>query len=254
VPSLAYKMMRRDRLVVISAMVAITALAWAYLIFMPNGMMHGLAPSTNDNYRYIELTMSFLMWSVMMVAMMLPTASPMVLTYVKMNRSQSKRDKAALETGLFIAGYIVVWSVFSFVFALLQEGLKDVGLISQMMGKANLLFGGLILITVGIYQFTPLKDACLRLCQTPLGFLMTRWKDGTVGAFKMGLEHGIYCVGCCWALMLLMFAGGVMNFLLMALLAVFMLAEKMVPPGHWLPKAFGMGLIVWGGTLLVTNI
>jgi predicted metal-binding membrane protein len=194
------------------------------------------------------------MWMVMMVAMMLPTASPMILTFAKLNHAQSKTDKILSETAIFAVAYVVVWLAFSLLFTLLQEAFLAVGLVSGMMAKANMVFGGIILISAGIYQFTPLKDACLRACQTPLGFLMTRWKEGPLGAFRMGVEHGIYCVGCCWALMLLMFVGGVMDLFWMVILAVLMLGEKMMPPGHWLPQAFGAGLVLWGVLLLVTHI
>ena len=189
-----------------------------------------------------------------MVAMMLPTAIPMILTFAKLNHTQSKTNKIMPETTAFVVGYLVVWLVFSLLFTLLQEALLAVSLVSGMMAKANNVFGGIILVSVGIYQFTSLKDACLRACQTPLGFLMTRWKERASGAFGMGIEHGIYCVGFCWALMLLMFVGGVMDLVWMAILAAFMLGEKMIPPGNRLPQVFGAGVILWGGLVLVTQM
>jgi len=262
-------LVRRDRRIVLTCLVGITVLAWIFLVDMAIDMGGDVSGSVGDGaslggmfrgdavakpravtWGSVEFAIAFAMWAAMMMAMMLPTASPMVLMFATINRNQRREDDAIVPTGVFVAGYIAIWVTFALAATLLQWGFQSVGLISPMMGKANAVFGGLVLFAAGIYQWTPLKDACLRLCQTPLGFLMTRWRDGAVGAFRMGLSHGAFCVGCCWALMLLMFAGGVMNLFWMALLTVFMLAEKIVPPGPWLPRAAGTILIMWGGWVL----
>ncbi len=242
---------RRDRRVVLACLAVITVLAWSYLVGM-GGMSVGDAAA--KPWAAFDFAVSLAMWAAMMMAMMVPTASPMVLMFARTNRRWRRQDGAVVPTGIFVAGYIAVWLAFSVAATVLQWGFQSVGLISPMVGKANIVFGGLVLVAAGLYQWTPFKDACLRLCQTPLGFLMTRWREGAGGAFRMGLAHGAYCVGCCWALMALMFVGGVMNLLWMGLLAVFMLAEKLAPPGHWMSRVAGIVLVTWGGWTLGVSL
>jgi len=247
---------RRDRRIVLLTLLGVTALAWVYLIVMTLDMGDMLAMAeTMTSTRAVSWTavdsaMTFIMWAAMMMGMMLPSAGPMVLMFTRVNRNQRREDEAVVPTGVFVSGYIAIWLTFSITATLLQWGFQSVGLISPVIGKVNVVVGGLVLVAGGIYQWTPLKHACLRLCQTPLGFLMTQWRDGVGGAFRMGLAHGAYCVGCCWALMLLMFVGGVMNLLWMVLLTVVILAEKITPPGSWLPRIAGTTLIGWGGWVL----
>lgn len=244
---------RRDRRIIVFSIVGITVLAWNYLIMMAGDVMvmaEAMTGPRTVSWTAVDFTMAFIMWAAMMVGMMLPTASPMVLMFAKVNRNQCNEGKPVVATGIFVAGYVAIWLVFALVAALLQWSLQMIGLLASAMGTANVVFGGIIMIVVGMYQWTPYKDACLRLCQTPLGFLMTRWRDGIGGAFRMGLSHGVYCVGCCWALMLLMYVGGIMNLLWMAALAVLMLAEKITPPNSWLPRIVGVMLVTWGGWVL----
>lgn len=247
---------RRDRRIVLLGLLSVTALAWVYLIDMAleMGDMVAMAETMTDplmiSWTAVEFALTFVMWAVMMVGMMLPTASPMILMFARVNRNQRRENEAVVPTGIFVAGYIAIWLSFGVAATLLQWGFQSVALLSPAVGKTNVVAGGLVLVAAGIYQWTPLKDACLRLCQTPLGFLMTRWRDGAGGAFRMGLAHGAYCVGCCWALMLLMFVGGAMNLLWMAVLTVLMLAEKITPPGSWLPRIVGTALVGWGGWVL----
>ena len=246
---------RRDRIIVGVSLLIVVALAWFYLARMAQGMgdMAELSDALTPAHSHSPtFTLIFLMWAAMTLGMMLPSASPMILMFANINRKRRLEGETFVPTGVFVAGYLAVWLAFGLMATLLQWRLQTIGLVSPMMGKAHIALGGSVLIAAGIYQWTPLKDACLRLCQTPLGFLMTRWRDGPAGAFYMGVSHGVYCVGCCWVLMLLMFVGGVMNLLWMALLAVLMLAEKLVPPGHWLPRAAGVALTVWGIFILVS--
>ncbi len=241
---------RRDRWIVVSCLLGVTALAWFYLASMGSGMAvsggAGIA-----SWGATDFGLMFLMWAVMMVGMMLPSASPMILMFAKITRSQVEKDLLG-PTGAFVFGYIVIWTGFSLAATLSQWGLQSAGLLSPMMASTNSVFAGLVLVAAGVYQWTPLKHACLRHCQTPLGFLMTRWRDGSGGAFRMGLTHGAYCVGCCWALMALLFVGGVMNLLWIALLSVLVLVEKIAPPVSWLPRFVGTGLVAWGGWILMS--
>ena len=247
---------RRDRRVVLFGLFAVTALAWLYLVLMARDM--GAMPSMGDAlarpraapWTAVDFVLMFVMWAVMMVGMMLPSASPMILMFARINRGRGGKVGPLVPTGIFVAGYVAVWTAFSLAATVAQWILQDVGLLSPMMAGTSALFGGLVLVAAGIYQWTPLKHACLRHCQTPLGFLMTRWRDGTGGAFRMGLGHGAYCVGCCWVLMALLFVGGVMNLVWVAALAALVFAEKIVPPGPWPPRIAGAVLFSWGAWVL----
>jgi len=245
----------RDRRIVLLCLFTVTALAWIYLALMARGMSGAMTAPSVKVWTSVDLYLMFVMWVVMMLGMMLPSASPMILMFVRVNRNQAGTMGLVpplVPVWVFVAGYVVVWSAFSLVAAIAQWALQYVGLLSPMMASANSIFAGFVLIAAGVYQWTPLKYACLRHCQTPMGFLMTRWRDGTGGAFQMGLAHGAYCVGCCWALMAMLFVGGVMNLVWIAVLAVLVLAEKIVPPGPWLSRSVGVVLVFWGGWVLAT--
>ena len=248
---------RRDRRVVLVGLFAVTALAWLYLVLMALDM--GAMPSMGDalarpraasRWTPVDFVLMFVMWAVMMLGMMLPSASPMILMFARINRDRRGRVGPLVPTGIFVAGYVVVWTAFSLAATIAQWILQDAGLLSPMMAGTSALFGGFVLTAAGIYQWTPLKHACLRHCQTPLGFLMTRWRDGAGGAFRMGLGHGAYCVGCCWVLMALLFVGGVMNLLWVAALAALVFAEKIAPSGPWPPRIVGAMLFAWGAWVL----
>jgi predicted metal-binding membrane protein len=235
---------RHDHRITAMSLVALTALAWLYLaVVMANDM--NAAP-----WSALEFSLMFVMWAVMMVGMMTPSAGPMILMFARLTGESAPSGS----TGLFVAGYLAVWSAFSLVATTLQWSLHEIGLLSPMMASANAVFGGLVCVAAGLYQWTLLKQSCLRHCQTPLSFLMTRWREGAGGAFRMGLAHGAFCVGCCWALMALLFVGGVMNLLWVAALAGFVLVEKISLPGPWLPRLTGAALIAWGGSQLVTTL
>ena len=195
----------------------------------------------------------FLMWIEMMVAMMIPSAAPMILTFALVNRKRREAERPFVPTGVFLLGYLVVWTGFSALAALAQWILHGRALLSPMMVGTSPMLGGALLITAGIFQWTPLKGACLIHCQSPLGFLLTDWREGRWGAFGMGLKHGAYCTGCCWLLMALLFVAGVMNLWWIAILAVFVLLEKVVPKGLWLGRAAGMILAVWGAWMMMSR-
>lgn len=191
------------------------------------------------------------MWWVMMMAMMLPSASPMLLIVAHVNRTHHTQGGPLVSTSLFAAGYLVTWGVFSFLAVSVQWGLERVGLVSAMLGSTSAVFGGLVLLVAGIYQCTPLKQACLRHCRTPFQFVTHHWRTGTLGALRMGLEHGAFCVACCWFLMVLLFVGGIMNLYWIIGIALFVLLEKTLPGGQRFSTATGVGLILWGGWILV---
>jgi len=247
---------RRDRRVVLAGLAGITALAWIYLMYMAQGMdamsmpMSGMSMPQWQPWSAIEFALMLLMWVVMMVAMMVPSASPMILTFTAVHRRQSKGD-AIVPTAAFVAGYLIVWSVFSLAATLAQWGLHQTALLSPMMIGTSPVFGGVLLIAAGAFQWSGLKQACLSKCRTPLGFLLNEWRDGSTGAMVMGLRHGLYCTGCCWALMALLFVGGVMNMLWVAAIAVFVLIEKIAPHGWHVARIAGLGLIAWGGWMLL---
>ena len=184
-----------------------------------------------------------LMWWVMMVGMMVPSAAPMILLCAMVTRKQVKDENPGLRIALFTAAYLIIWAVFSIAATIAQWTLTKAALISLMMvGTSCWLTIGLLL-ACGIYQLTPLKQAFLGKCHSPLSFLMTKWLPGNLGALKMGLSHGAYCVGCCWLLTALLFVGGVMNLFWVALIAILVLGEKVMPRGDLFGKAGGMVMI-----------
>ncbi|MFT5181287.1 MAG: putative metal-binding membrane protein [Alphaproteobacteria bacterium] len=251
---------KRDRLVVMFGLAGATALAWAYLVHLASGMDamaamgEALVHTRTTAWTGVDFILMFLMWSVMMVGMMLPGASPMILLFASINRKRREKSGPYVSTGLFASGYATAWSAFSLGATLLQWALHSVGLLSPMMASTTAVFGGAALVAAGVYQWTPLKSACLRHCQTPLSFVMSHWRDGKLGAYRMGLQHGAFCVGCCWVLMALLFVGGVMNLFWVAGLAVFVFVEKLAPPGPWPPRLVGAVLIAWGGWILLSAL
>jgi predicted metal-binding membrane protein len=190
------------------------------------------------------------MWSAMMAVMMLPSAVPMLLFYDSI--AQKRSDPAIGLTILFALGYLIVWFAFSIGAVALQYALDRANLLSPLMQTTSVVLAGVILVAAGLYQWTPLKQTCLRRCRSPLDFVMTQWRGGNRGALSMGLRHGAFCLGCCWMLMLLLFVGGVMNFAWIAGIALFVLVEKLSPAGHWIGKAAGVVLIGWGGWVLAS--
>jgi len=255
---------RRDRRVVLAGLGAITALSWAYIIFlalrmaampMPIPMAGmGMAMPQWQPWSAIDFALMLLMWAVMMVAMMVPSASPMILTFTSIHRRRRAQGNAFVPTAVFLAGYAIVWSVFSLAATMAQWGFHQAALLSPMMVSTSPFLGGLLLITAGAFQWSGLKNACLSKCRTPLGFLLTEWRDGRRGALVMGLRHGAFCTGCCWAVMTLLFVGGVMNLLWVAAIAAFVLVEKVAPQQWQVARVAGLGLMAWGGWLLFATL
>ena len=253
--------LKRDRLVVVGGLIVVTGLAWIYLIVMTlqidmDGVMAGSTDSMSDmmkleRWTSFDALLMFIMWAVMMVGMMVPSATPMILLYALILRKQTKGDEALVPTSTFFAGYLTVWTSFSVGATALQWVLEQLALLSPMMVSTSPLLGGLVLILAAIYQWTPYKDACLKYCRSPVWFLSTHWRDGTWGAYLMGLEHGMYCLGCCWVLMAILFIGGVMNLLCVAAITIFVLVEKVAPFGRAISRAATVILLLSGGAMII---
>jgi predicted metal-binding membrane protein len=197
-----------------------------------------------------EFGLLLAMWAVMMVAMMVPTAAPMTLVYAAVARKAAAQNNPLAPTFVFVTGYIAMWMVFSLVATIAQHALDQAALLSPMMVSNSASFGAALLIAAGVYQFTPLKNACLRNCRAPAHFLSRYWRTGNIGAFRMGLRLGAYCVGCCWVLMALLFIGGVMNLLWIAAIAIFVLLEKTIPLGDVSGRIAGAAVILVGALYL----
>jgi predicted metal-binding membrane protein len=247
----------RDRVLIASCIVLITALAWAYLIHLHRQMSSSVEAATmmeqmgmvmNQPWGARDVVVTFMMWFVMMVGMMTPSALPVLLLFAGLHARSVQRVPLAVP--LFGLGYIAIWLGFSACAALAQWGLHEAALLSSTMATSSTRFAGVILMAAGAYQLTPLKGGCLTQCQSPLGFLMSKWRDGANGALRMGLKHGVACLGCCWALMCVLFAVGVMNLAWVAVLTVFILAEKIGPAGAIVARAGGAVLIGFGVMLV----
>ena len=286
--------LRRDRSVVLAGLGAILLLSWTYMGYLAwdmNSMMEmgsggmetgsaaGMDMATASSamamsageldmgsagmemvmpavqpWGMMDFLMMFVMWTIMMFAMMTPSAAPMVLTYTKINRQSGASLGPISGTGIFFLGYLLIWTAFSAAATLAQGGLHAATLLSPMMETTSPILGGIILIAAGLFQFTPLKYACLAHCRTPLGFFMTEWREGPSGALIMGVRHGAYCVGCCWLIMALLFVAGVMNLFWIAIIAAYVLLEKVLPAGHRVSWAIGVLMIGWGAWMMIGTL
>ena len=245
---------RSDRWLLACAITLLVALSWAYLLYEAWAMRHmavgDMAMPDANPWTAADLTLVFVMWAIMMLAMMLLSATPLLLIYRRTLAASSANGRAAALTLVLAAGYLFAWTVFSAAATLAQWALHSLALMSPMMTLTAPIGGGVLLVVAGLYQWTPLKHACLSRCRSPFLFLLTHWRDGAAGAFRMGLRHGLYCTGCCWLLMGILFVVGVMNLFWVAAITAFVLAEKTLPKGEWLSHASGFGLILWGSWLL----
>ncbi|HET7826569.1 MAG TPA: DUF2182 domain-containing protein [Anaeromyxobacter sp.] len=247
-----------QRVLLVGALAIVVALSWAYLAWMAGDMavasgavpahcaaMPGMASSSAAYWAWL-----LVMWTVMAVAMMLPTTLPLVLLFGRFWDARHPSSGAGAATAQLVLGYLGAWFAFGAAAAVLEYGLEHAGVLTPVMGKLrSAAAGGAVLVGAGLFQLTPLKTACLARCRSPLMFLMTRWRAGRYGSFTMGIDHGLFCLGCCWALMLVMFVAGVMNLLWMASLTVLMTLEKIVPRGELLARATGVALAGAGAWL-----
>jgi predicted metal-binding membrane protein len=257
-PPAAAVLPRRDRTAILAALAALTLLCWVYLIRMARRMesMSAMADMPGMDMTAVlqikpweaaDWAMMIIMWVIMMVGMMLPSATPMILIYAAISRKASRDGSPLAPTAVFATGYIVMWCLFSVVATIAQWALDQAALLSPMMVSTSPLLGAGLVIAAGIYQLTPLKDSCLDHCRAPARFISEHWRAGGAGAFWMGAEHGLYCLGCCWVLMGLLFVGGVMSLAWIAGLTLFVLAEKLLP----LP---GGGARIGGLTLIAVGV
>jgi predicted metal-binding membrane protein len=274
-------LLKRDRLVVIAALAIMALMAWAYLLWLsthmtldasafpaagamaaaPDGMagMSGMGDAAAPVFRAwgaAGFAIMFAMWSVMMVGMMTPSAAPMILIYARVGRQAAGEGEPFASTAWFSSGYLAAWTGFAFLATAAQWALERIALLTPMMASASPVFGGLILIAAGLYQLTPLKNACLSQCQAPFAFIQRHggFRREPQGALMLGLRHGAYCIGCCWALMALLFVGGVMNLLWIAGLAILVLVEKIAPAGRLLSRLAGAALIVAGAVMVYRDL
>jgi predicted metal-binding membrane protein len=246
---------RFDRFVIFLALLALTAIAWLWLVSLSRSMsgmemadMPGMSMPMAAPWTAATFALTFAMWWVMMHGMMLPSAAPMILTFATLNRNKRTRGQAYVPTSSFTLGYLVVWGVFSAAATVAQWALDCLALLSPSLTTISPVLGGGLLIAAGTYQFTPVKQACLRHCRSPFAFVLNHWREGRMGALRMGLEHGAYCLGCCWVLMVLLFAVGVMNLLWVVAIAAFVFVEKLLPGGVWIGRIVGgvmVGLGAW---------
>ena len=230
------RVLKRDRDIVIGGLVLVSLAPWLYILTGAGMDAGGMTSMSDDTLMTMKLAwtpthfaLMLAMWWVMMVAMMLPSAAPIVLLFAAVNRKGRQRDRPYVPTGYFATGYLLAWGGFSLVAVFLQWGLERLVLLSAMMQTTSLYLGATLLIGAGIYQLTPLKHACLRRCRSPFGFIAQHWRQGSGGAMRMGFEHGLFCLGCCWVLMVLLFYGGVMNLWWIIGLALYVMIEKLAP-------------------------
>ena len=230
-----YRVLGRDRRIVIGGLLAAIALSWSYLLTGAGMPMPAPAVWTPAYF-----ALMLVMWWVMMAAMMLPSAAPTILLFAALSQKSAERGDPVVSTSIFATAYIIVWGGFSLLATFAQMQLDDLALLSPMMNSASVPLGAALLIAAGVYQMTPLKYACLRHCRTPIDFFAHRWRRGAKGALLMGLEHGAFCLGCCWVIMALLFYAGVMNLLWIAGLALYVLLEKLAPAGQLISRYAGL--------------
>ena len=250
---------------IIAGLVCITALSWWYMLYLAaqmsmamgsmadmdpsmSGAMPGVMTGMSMSWTITDFTANLLMWAVMMVAMMVPSAAPTILLYARLQRDKQGNTKVK-PIALFLGGYICAWSLFSVGATILQWLLHEGALLSGAMAIDSQWLAAAVLMVTGLYQWTPLKQACLKHCQSPLGFLLGFWRDDSWGIIRMGWRHGLFCVGCCWLLMAILFTVGVMNLIWVALIAVYILVEKIVPNGQRFARV--SGALLCGSAVIV---
>src|SRR5262249_29946840 len=262
--------LRHDRAIVVGALFVLAGLAWVYMLWLAADMDMGgmdmsgfriipagmaLMMPTTAPWSATEFAFAFAMWAVMMVGMMTPSATPMILVYARVRRQAAKQRKPFATIAWFASGYLLVWIGFALVATFAHWALERGSLLTPTMAAASAVLGGTVLIVAGVYQWTPLKDACLRQCQAPLQFIQRHggFRPDAFGSLALGGRHGAYCVGCCWVLMALLFVGGVMNVLWIAAVTIFVLLEKTFPGGRVISRVSGAGLFA-GGMWMLAHI
>jgi len=240
-----------QRNIILALLIAVAAAAWVLLIRQQIGMSADMRMEMVSPTMGMAAPLFLAVWIVMMIAMMFPTAAPMILTFHQVQAAKRSRGGTFVSTWAFVAGYMLVWSAIG---VLAFAGAAGAQMIGEQMGMSTATaarIGGVLLIVAGAYQLSPLKDLCLAKCRTPIGFILTSWRDGRWGAARMGIEHGAFCLGCCWLLFLALFPLGMTNVAAMAVVTLLIFAEKTLPSGDRIAKVSGVALILYGAAVLV---
>ena len=247
-------LLRRDRAIVLAALAFVALLAWTALSALPmRHAMDGMAMEPQlAPWSAADALLMLAMWTAMMVGMMTPSVAPMILLYARVARHASQRARPFAPAGWFASGYLLAWAAFAAAATGLQWALEGAALMSPAMALAERPLAGALLVAAGLYQWTPVKDACLGHCRSPLQFVQAHggFRPERRASLLLGLRHGLYCIGCCWALMLLLFIGGIMNLLWIAALAFVVLGEKLLPTGRFFARLIGAACIAGGAVLL----
>jgi predicted metal-binding membrane protein len=264
-PSVLERALARDRRLIAVALAALVVLAWSYLLMSSRQMGDAGMPAAAQMPGMPDMpgmgaagapvpsfALTMLMWWTMMIGMMVPSAAPMILLYGNVQRRQLAAESPKLRVALFAAGYLAAWGAFSAVAAAAQIALTRLALLAPADLVVTTRLGALLVALAGVYQLTPLKNGCLRRCRSPAEFLSSHWRAGSAGALRMGVDHGLYCVGCCWLLMGLLFAAGIMNLLCVAAIALFVLIEKLLPHGERTARVGGAMLLLLAAYLALT--
>jgi predicted metal-binding membrane protein len=246
---------RRDRAIVLIALVTLTGLSWVYLFYDARRMTAGICEMCMPlahAWTLHEILIVFVMWAIMMIGMMTPSVTPAVLLFAGLNRQRRIAGRPVVSTFAFLGGYLLIWMIFSLVATLLQAWLHHAALLSPAMVSRSPALGGGLLIAAGIFQWLPIKNVCLRHCRSPLDLFIAHWREGATGAVRMGFDHGLQCAGCCWLLMALLFVAGVMNLLWVLGITLFVLVEK-VTPTIWISRIAGLAMAGWGVWMFVAT-
>lgn len=235
-----------QRRIILALLIAIAAAAWAMLIWQQMSM--GMAMNTPT--MGMRAPLFLMVWVVMMVAMMFPTAAPMILVFHKVQAGKRARGETFVSTWVFVAAYMLVWALSGVLAYTGAVAAETIAAQAKLSGATAARIGGVVLIIAGAYQLSPLKNMCLAKCRTPITFILTSWRDGTLGAVRMGLEHGFFCLGCCWLLFLILFPLGIMSIAAMTLVTLLVFAEKALAAGELIAKAAGIALMLYGLTVL----
>lgn len=238
----ATQMLQRERYLILGGLLILSALAWIFL-FWQSSMMSNQAMGLTMG---VGALLFIAIWIVMMIAMMFPASAPMILMFSKICESRRQQERPFVPTWVFVSAYLLVWSLCGVVVYPLAVGSENLAASSIWLMQNVSRLGGVVLLIAGLYQLSPLKDICLSKCRTPLQFILSSWHEGYSGAFRMGLEHGLFCLGCCWLLFVILFPLGIMNLAVMALLTALIFAEKALPFGWQISKLAGVVLVVYG--------
>ena len=240
----------RDHAAILLALIGLAAVSWLYIYLQMSPMDEMAMPVAFSPWTAADFALNVAIWWVMMPGMMLPSAAPMILTFATVNRRKRTRGRPFVPTAVFTTGYLIAWGLFGIAATLADWGLEQTALMSPMTQRLTPALGAALIVVAGVYQLTPFKYVCLTHCRSPLAFVLHHWRDGQAGALRMGFDHGLYCLGCCWFLMALLFAAGTMSLLWMAAITAFVLAEKLFPAGQRIARVSGLAMIAFGLYLL----